>query len=361
MKVLDRYIARRMAAAFVKTAIGLLLIIVATDLVTHRSDNILDFEIPWTIVAQYYLAMIPQFLGQYQVAALAVLIAGLMVLGSAAHDNEIVAMLAGGISLIRIMAMPAAVALLVAAGSLVTSETVGPAASRRAYAIEGQFFANTKENTREGISWAHLDGDWTCHIASFNRLALTGQDVLMDRIGPDELVRIHAARMYWEPERQQWLLENGRWETYNKLTNGKRTERITQRPAPIAETPDELFAIEQPVETRTGAELAAVIRAAEARNMPVQSQWVYYHARYAQAFLPFVMIWLAAPFALRLRRGGLAVGFGVSIAIALTYIIVFWVFMGVGVVGKMPPVWAAWAANALYLGAGLILFWRTPT
>lgn len=361
MKILDRYLGRRMAAAFLKTAVALVLIIIAADLVTHRSDNIIEFEIPWLVVAQYYLAMIPQILGQYQVAALSILIAGLMVLGGAAHDNEVVAALAGGIGLRRVMMMPAAVALMIALASLLMTETFGPVANRRAYAIESQFFANTKDNTREGVSWAHLSGDWTCHIGAFNRLALTGTDVLMDRITPDELVRIHAERIYWEPERGQWLIENGRRETFLRAQRLQRVERITQEPAPIQESPDDLFAIEQPVQTRTGAEHAAVIRAAEARNMPVESQWVYFHARYAQAALPFVMIWLAAPFALRLRRGGIAVGFGVSIAIALSYIIVFWVFMGLGVVGKLPPVWAAWSANLLFLATGLTLFKLTPT
>ncbi len=361
MKVLDRYLARRMVAAFVRTAVALLLIVVAIDLVTHRSDNILEFEIPWSVVVEYYLVMIPNFLGQYQIAALAVLVAGLMVLGGAAHDNEIVAALAGGISLLRLMLMPVFVALLVAAGSLAMTETFGPNASRRAFAIESHYFANTKENAREAISWAHLSGGWTCHIAAFNRLALTGHDVLMDHITEDELIRVHANRIFWDENQGCWLIEDGRRETFNRRTNGKRIERITQTTAPIQETPSELFAIEQPHETRTGPELAQVIRAAEARNMPVESQWVYYHARYAQAVLPLVMIFLAAPFALRLRRGGLAIGFGVSIAIALSYIMVFWVFMGLGVVGKMDPIWAAWSANALFLAAGLALFKATPT
>lgn len=361
MKILDRYLARKMAAAFAKTAVGLILIIIAVDLLTHRSDNIVEFEIPWSTVASYYAAMIPQFLGQYQVAALAVLVAGLMVLGGAAHDNETVAALAGGVGLHRIMMMPALVALGVAAGSLLLAETLGPAASRHAFALERQYFATTKADARQGISWAHLSGDWTCHIGKFNRLAFTGTDVLMDHITDQELVRIHANRIYWDAGRHAWILEDGRRETYLREQRVRRVERITQAPAPISESPDDLFAIEQPPHTRTGSEHAAVIRAAESRNMPVEAQWVYYHARYAQAALPFVMIWLAAPFALRLRRGGLAVGFGVSIAIALTYVIVFWVFMGLGMVGKLPPLGAAWAANAGFFAAGLLLFFRTPT
>jgi lipopolysaccharide export system permease protein len=361
VKLLDRYLARRMAAAVLKTMVALVLIVIAIDLITHRSDNIIRFAVPWPVVAHYYVAMIPQFLGQYQIAALAVLVGGLMVLGAAAQDNETVAALAGGVSLRRLMAAPALVALAVSVAMLLLAETVGPAANRQAYALESQYLTRAGTASRAGVSWAHLSGDWTCHIRKFNRLALSGEDVLMDRIREDELIRIEAARIYWSPAQQQWLLENGQWETHRRDTHGKRIERITQRAAPITETPEELFAIEDPPETRSGREFAQVLRAAEMRNMPVGPQWVYYHAKYAQSTLPFVMIWLAAPFALRLRRGGIAVGFGVSIAIALVYVIVFWLFMGLGIVGKLPPALAAWAASGIFLICALIGFKLTPT
>jgi len=95
--------------------------------------------------------------------------------------------------------------------------------------------------------------------------------------------------------------------------------------------------------------------------MPVQAQWVDYHAKFAQPALLFIMSLLAVPFAMRVRRGGIAVSFGLSIAIGLAYIFLFFVATGLGHIQQLPPAAAAWLPNALFLGAGLYLFRKTPT
>jgi len=40
---------------------------------------------------------------------------------------------------------------------------------------------------------------------------------------------------------------------------------------------------------------------------------------------------------------------------------VFYLSVGLGYMGKLPPPVAAWLANGLFLAAGLALFRRTPT
>ena len=73
------------------------------------------------------------------------------------------------------------------------------------------------------------------------------------------------------------------------------------------------------------------------------------------------MIWLAIPFAMRLRRGGLAISFGASIAVAISFLILFVIGMTLGHVDRLPPLAAAWLANGVFLAIGLVLFYRTPT
>ncbi|MBI3117122.1 MAG: LptF/LptG family permease, partial [Candidatus Hydrogenedentes bacterium] len=89
MTLLDRYLGRRLISLLVKIMLSLVLLFVLVDLLTHRADNITEFDIPLHIVALYYLALAPMILFKFQAAALAVLVAGLMVLGRAAQDNEV--------------------------------------------------------------------------------------------------------------------------------------------------------------------------------------------------------------------------------------------------------------------------------
>jgi lipopolysaccharide export system permease protein len=358
MKTLDRYLLRRMTGTLLRSIFALVAIYVLIDLLTHRETDILKYNVPADVVVRYYIAFIPQIL--YRVAPFAVLITGLLVLGDAAQNNEITAVLAGGISLRRLVLAPLCVCLAFAAALFAFNETVGAMAAREANRINENYFSQHPEIQRKGVSWANLSGKWTCHIDKFNRIALTGEGILMHADEGDVFEQIEARRIYWDESAGQWILEDGRW--YSIRGEREATgQRIRQQPAPFEESPNELFALEQPMETKTSGELMTEILSAEKRAIPASSLWVDYHAKFSQPALSFVMIWLAIPFALRVRRGGLGISFGISIVIAIAYLLVFSATMGLGHAGRLSPPIAAWLANALFFAAGAFLFWRTPT
>lgn len=362
MSVLDRYLGSRLLSTLAKTVVSLVLLFILIDLLTHRREDIVRHEVPWPAVLQYYGVFVPKILYSYQIAAVSMLIATLIVLGGAAQRNEITAALAGGIGLRRIAAAPVFVAMGLAAAVFAMQETLGTAASREAQQLENRYFSKASSEKRAGVSWARLQGGWSCHVMKFNRVARTGEGVFIFAFHDKVIEQILANRIFWDETAGAWLVENGRSYRFD-LANEWRVDvqRITQAPAPIQESPDELFALDQPPDAKTVGQLARDIRRARAHDMPVQAHITDLHAKFAQPALCFVMVWLAIPFALRLRRGGIAVGFGVSIAIALVYLMLFRVSMGLGHIGRVSPVLAAWFANALFMGVGLFLFRKTPT
>jgi LPS export ABC transporter permease LptG len=363
MTTIDRYLVGRFAATLAKTLLTLICLYVLIDLLTHRRPDILKHDVPWHIVCTYYLVTVPQVV--CRIAPLSVLISALFVLGDAAQNNETTAALAGGVSLRRFVRAPVLAATVFAVGIFVMEESVGVAGTRAASNIEGNYFARDRDTKREGVSWANLEGGWTCHILKFNRLALTGEHVLIHSIRDDAVEQIEARRIYWDETVQpegRWILEDGRWVVFDPKLNMKQAQvRITQLAAPIVEPPEDLFAVDEPPETKAAWVLARDLRKAAARGMITGPLWVDYHAKFSQPALSFVMIWLAVPFALRLRRGGLAISFGMSIVIALAYLIVFGMSMGLGQLERLSPVTAAWLANGLFFVVGVVLFLRTPT
>lgn len=359
MKTLDRYLLRRMVGTLLRTLTALVAIYVLIDLLTHRDIDIAKYDVPGSVVVRYYLAFIPQIL--YRVAPFAVLVSGLLVLGDTAQNNETTAVLAGGISLRRFVFVPVLVCLLFAVGLFAFNETIGAEAARAATQLDESYFSRNKDIKRTGISWANLSGKWTCHVDKFNRIALTGEGILIHSTSGAEAEQIEARRMYWDETAGKWILEDGRWYVFTEDSTAVRGSRIRQQPAPFSETPDELFALEQPMETKTSKELMDEILNAEKRALPASTLWVDYHAKFAQPALSFVMIWLAIPFAMRVRRGGLGISFGISIIIAIVYLVVFSVTMSLGHADRLSPPIAAWLANALFFVAGAYLFWRTPT
>ena len=62
-----------------------------------------------------------------------------------------------------------------------------------------------------------------------------------------------------------------------------------------------------------------------------------------------------------MRRGGVAIGFGASVAIALVYLTLFGIGVTLGDAGRISPFLAAWLANFFFLATGITLFLKTPT
>ncbi|MDZ4859386.1 MAG: LptF/LptG family permease [Candidatus Hydrogenedentes bacterium] len=359
MKTLDRYLLFRMGGALIRALVALSLVYVLIDLLSHRMVDIRRFDVAAPVVAQYYLNFLPDVI--QRIAPFALLVSALLVLGDAAQHNEITAVTAGGISLRRFVRMPIVLAALLAAALFGMNETFGATAAMEAERIERAYFATTDPTERKGISWTNLSGNWTCHIGKFNRIALTGQEVLMYSREPDKVQQVEAHRIYWDESRKQWILEDGRWYWSDPAWTAVSGKKIRQEPAPFTESPEALFALENPASTKTSQELKQDIASAEQRNVPAARLHVDYYAKFSQPILSFVIVWLAIPFAIRLRRGGMAIGFATSVIVAITYMLLYSIFVGLGYAERLSPPVAAWSANAIFFVIGLVLFWRTPT
>ena len=361
MTQLDRYFAKGFLLTLLKVLISLVLLVIVIDFLTRQQAKIGRYDFPWYVLVQYYLTLVPTILFTYQAAAMAVLVSGLMVLGRAAQNNEIIAMMAGGVSLWRMVRMPVLLALVVAIAAFAVEETLGVRATALADRLEREHFRRFTMNSNAGVSWTRLSGGWTCHTLKFNRAALTGQDVFLHRTEGRQWEHIEANRIFWDADKAAWFLEDGWSLRFDGEKEEEFQERITQMRAPFTESPDALFALEDPAETKTALGLAADLRRAEKLGIPTRRHWVDFHAKFSRPALCFVMILLAIPFAVRLRRGGVAVGFGLSLAVGLAYITLFYICMGLGTIGKLPPLAAAWLPSVVFLLAGLELCRRTPT
>ncbi len=361
MKTLDAHLTRRLLFAVGASLVALLFLFVVIDVLTHRRSDILQHDVPAWTVALYYLLLVPRMLLEYHLAALSMLIGGLLVLGSAAQHNEFTALLSCGVALRRIVRVPLLMAAGLAVLLFVMGETIAPAAARATFALEEQYFGEYTRGSladRRGVSWANLAGGWTCHIAKFNRIALTGEDVLM----LTQREQIRAGRIYWDPEFGGWVLEDAKWAVFFPERGWAVNVRpLRQTPAPLEETPEELFAPFEDPDARSASGLRAVMENASRKGMPIDRLKVDYYSKFSKPFLPLVMIWVAVPFASRTRRGGLSVGFGISIALGVAYLLVYSTCQSLGFTGHLTPIMAAWLANLIFLAGGTVLFSRMRT
>ncbi len=364
MKTLDRYLAAQIARTFALVVLAFIVLFTVIDYLTHRRGAIVDNEVPWTIVGEYYAALAPQLLIDQYFGGLAALLASLLVLGTFSQRNELTAALAGGISLVRVVRAPLLFGAVLSLAAFACANLLGPGAARTVLDVESQYLGRPgagDEMQRGPVSWANLDGGWTCHVGKFNRVALSGEDALfmVTHDGSEELVR--AERLYWDRHERAWIIEDGLWAIFypDKGMQGER-RRITLERAPISETPEELFAPMESPGVRSLPELRQVILAAERRGVPSNRLEVEWHARFARAAMPFVMVCIAVPLSARIRKQGRSAGIGLAVLLGLTYFMIAGATLNLGLNGRLDPPVAVWVANVLFLFTGFVLYLRTP-
>lgn len=74
-----------------------------------------------------------------------------------------------------------------------------------------------------------------------------------------------------------------------------------------------------------------------------------------------IIILFGAPLATTVKRGGAAVGVGASLGSTILYMVLLRVFAAIGTAGALPPIWAAWIPNIIFLGAAVFLLARVRT
>lgn len=79
------------------------------------------------------------------------------------------------------------------------------------------------------------------------------------------------------------------------------------------------------------------------------------HSRTAQAAAPLLLVLVAVPIGILVKRGSRLAGLGAALPPLLLYFVAFFVFQGVGDKGRIPPAAAAWAPNGILLAVAAAL------
>lgn len=83
------------------------------------------------------------------------------------------------------------------------------------------------------------------------------------------------------------------------------------------------------------------------------------HTRYAQSAAPLLLVLVAAPIGIWVRKGSRLAGLGAALPPLLVYFIAFFVSQGLGEKGRLPTAAAAWLPDALLALPAALFLWRS--
>lgn len=362
MKTIDKYYLSWWLKTFLRVLIALAFLYIIVDFFATRQESVQKYNVPFLVIAQYYLFSLPKIFFQYHFLSAGVMLTTFLVWGRSTQEGEISALLSGGVPLVRVMTSVFLIGICIAIGSFFVEDTLGVWCAHQFRNMEKMYFSYHLGDTRSGVSWTNLSGGWTCHILRFNREAMTGRDVVIHRIQEDRIDEIRARYIWWDETQKKWLIEDGRqFMLFPKKEMEQEVVRITQIPAPFTESPETLFALDLPQELKTWKQFREEIKRARFFGIPTYKYEVDEYTRIARPASIFIMLLLALPLSVLWKRGGFVLSFGVTAISAICYMLCFILFTGLGYLQTLPPIVGAWGANILFLTVSLFIWKRTPT
>jgi lipopolysaccharide export system permease protein len=353
LKILDRYVLRAWAASLATTTVALLAVVLVADLVGHL-EKFMDAPVDSraALVARYYGVRLPVFF--VWVAPMICLAAMMLTLTRFARSNEILPVLAAGLSIRRFLAPAAAGSVLVSVAMFLIDERVVP-----------RFADSFRETERllQGESGVEnvivTDGagqDWLARRYSPRDFRL--EQVLLVRLGPGSrrLSDVTAKEALWKRSQKGWLLRDGVETTYDPETQRRLPERKPIPPegllVPSDLRPNEILESDAMFRISTLSQIE--------RNIalyPHQPFWrVQWHSKWTMPLANIVLLLIGVPLILGAGTRNVFAGVGIAVGLGLVFFATLVAFLDAGNTGRLDPIVATWFPIVLFgaLGAAMV-------
>ena len=353
MRILDRLVARTFFRIFVLSIFATPPLFILAD-VTENLDRYLDRGLTGAQVVAAYAWMLPLYIQwSFPIAAL---VAAVFTVHNMTLHHEVVAAKAGGISFHRLI-LP----VLVGGGVLAVVALGLSALAPRAFRQANDILQNEPPRSwRDDFVYQTDDG----LVLAVKRLTLSDgrmRGLVALRRSEDGLPHVHV-------ESENASYRNGGWTLYGgdlRLIEAPDTIRSFHfsrlRIAGLNESPADLLEEPREEEEMTYSDLGRLAGVIERSGGQANKLLVKRGQKISLPVATLIIILFGTPLATSAKRGGTAYGIGVSLGSTLLYLLLLKISAGFGAGNALPPLWAAWLPNVIFLVVGLVLFRRVRT
>ncbi len=361
MKIIDKYLLAQFIKPFLICFCTFTMLFVVIDLFNHLSDFI-EMQVPLELAVRYYLGIMPSLL--VYIVPISLLLALLYMLWQMMRHNEIIAMRASGIGLMRIIAPIFAVGFFASVAVSVLNETIAPSSTYWAMQLIERIKGGKDTSLRYSynLPFKNETEHRIWRIGTFDSESNIMYDVEIVQERPDdgsksETYKAKEVRFY---DGQWWLFDVSiQQHDYNNYPVGlPRKEAIYQCPA-WSEKPEDFKNEIMPPELLSAKSLRDYVKKRKNLSNKTRANYlVNMHARLAMPWTCLVVVLFAVPCGLRTARHGALIG----IMSALLAFFGFYFLMMVGQwLGKMlliDPFLAGWLPNIIFFLLALLLLWK---
>ncbi len=356
LSTLDRYVLREVLPPLV-LALLVFTFLLTIDPIMRYAEPLLARGVGVLDVGRLILTLVPQALG---IALPVALLVGLLIaFGRLSGDREIVAMLAGGISLYRLLRPVLLISVVVAASTLYVMVVAIPGANQAfrelTYAIIAQ---RAEHDVKPRVFFEDFPGK-VLYVRDASESTGGWRGVFVaDTTGPGWPTVYTAERGYLVLDRLErrvdLVLQHGARHTPEEVLEfGSMT---------IALDPESVFPRSGPppgIQEMTIGALREQIRLKASQRLPFHNEVMAIHLKFSVpvACLVFGVIGLAL--GVTSRRDGKLAGFVLGLGVVFLYYVLLFVAESLTKAQVLPAAWSRWVPNMILgpLGATLLV-WR---
>ena len=355
---LDRFIFGELVGPFFFGMVAFTIIMVAGGLLFRIADLVIKNGVSLGIVVRLFLYYLPKMVAM--TIPMSCLLAALLGFNKLSANSELVALKSSGISFIRIIRPVVIMAFFVSIGAFFVNETLVPVCERAAANVMAfEVFKQTPPVFKEKVFLKEESGGTIKRVIYVDKMDVRDgrmKDVVVQEFERGRLGRIISAdRGKWIDG--SWWLEDGKvFEVTDKkdvthlFTFDSQALLLDLDPVEAsrtARTPDEM----------TLFELLREIKLMRHRGLDVSQIVMILNLRFSVPWACLVLAIVGAAVGSRPQRSSSGMGLGMSVIIVFVYYVILSFTQSLGDAGYLPPVFAAWIANIVFLiiGAGMTL------
>ena len=355
LRIHDRYLLKQYLKIFFLSVVAFVVIYITVD-IFEKIDNFIDHDAQLRWILAYYFYSVP-FILTY-IIPVSLLLGTVFAMGVMSRRNEITALVASGISLVRIAAPVMLTALLVSIGSTYFNDVVVSKANRKnseimRYRIE----KNTppQPGLKENIHYLGEKG-FVYHARTYNHAARAFYDIVIQQFDSQTLRRrIDARKAEWEDD--HWVLMDGVERDFDGDKETVHPFKELDVPE-LEERPEDFGKKEIRQDNMTFMELREYIDKVRRSGGDVQRYLVDLYFKLSFPLAGWIFVLIGVAFASGKRKPSIATGFGVTLLIAFLYYGVLRVGQTLGHNGVIPPLLAAQSGNIIFLAIGTVSLMR---
>ena len=361
IKILDWYIIRK----FIGTYIYAILLIISIAIVFDFNENLSKFtqyHAPWrAIIFDYYANFIPYYSNLF--SPLFVFIAVIFFTSKLASNSEVIAMLAAGVSIKRLMRPYMISCILIAGLTFYLNSFVIPHGTVIRQNFES-LYRNSKKNTSAENVQLQVAKNTIAYIQHYDDQYKRGYGFSLVNFKDKKIVS-HMTAMELQYDtvadtKYHWKVSN--WKIRTRRGLKEHIQSGALKDTVLLMEPTDLVYSKGQQETFTSPELLDYISKQTSRGSGNVVQYeVEFHKRIAMSFSSFILTIIGLSLSSRKRKGGMGLYLGIGLGLSFSYIMLQTVSATFAIQADTPPILAAWIPNIIFAVIAYFCYRHAPS